>query len=248
MLSMHSAPHWYSYFITRMFASIRSNACALARAIFTRSQSLLQSHEILPPKPGLLLARGYEEREVAKSLDASLRRTSEEGLMDADAVKSQSGNLMDWIARTETVESKMGLVERSAVRSPYLLTDWPEPINCAESRRRLENELSNLDALCAPHSQIHQALRSTQHSLRLNNSIRSRGYQVQRFAFCSLRNQTCFRVVFIEYGVCRWDFGVRVGGKKLVHTLVYYNNLCTDEYLGLGATVLQKSIGGVCDR
>lgn len=43
----------------------------------------------------------------------------------------------------------------------------PEPVEIRLQRKRLEQELANIENLCAPHQLIHRKLKDTQKSIRL---------------------------------------------------------------------------------
>lgn len=145
-------------------------------------QHLLSAHEIVPPKPSLTLAREVEAREVARTLNASKRKmtnqpkpaTRSSTLTDISCTLANwiaHSDRGDWVSRGSRARETPGDLN---LRRPNIEID----LNCAretasmrQRREQLESELADLEDLCAPHNEIHKRLRETQRSLRKSDRL-----------------------------------------------------------------------------
>ncbi|CAH8536914.1 hypothetical protein MS3_00004876 [Schistosoma haematobium] len=124
---------------------------------------LLPSHEIVPSKPSLEFARDIEEREIARVLNNSLRHS-----LHRTSPLSDGNHFSQPITPISSSPSPS--------TSPFnnlntliipKLDNMPEPVEIRLQRKRLEQELANIENLCAPHQLIHRKLKDTQKSIRL---------------------------------------------------------------------------------
>ncbi|CAH8519789.1 unnamed protein product [Heterobilharzia americana] len=128
---------------------------------------LLPSHEIVPSNPSLEFARDIEEREVARVLNSSVRHVH----------RSESPLDENHFSRPITPLSPLNdlntMNNSNSLSIIPKLDNMPEPEEIRLHRRRLEEELNNLENLCAPHQLIHNKLRDTQKAIRQNERNKS---------------------------------------------------------------------------
>ncbi|CAH8513467.1 unnamed protein product [Schistosoma mattheei] len=124
---------------------------------------LLPSHEIVPSKPSLEFARDIEEREIARVLNNSLRHSLHRTSPLSDG-NHFSQPITPISSSPSPSSSPFNNLNASIIPK---LDNMPEPVEIRLQRKRLEQELANIENLCAPHQLIHRKLKDTQKSIRL---------------------------------------------------------------------------------
>uniref|UniRef100_A0A5K4FDP1 PH domain-containing protein n=2 Tax=Schistosoma mansoni TaxID=6183 RepID=A0A5K4FDP1_SCHMA len=138
---------------------------------------LLPSHEIVPSKPSLEFARDIEEREIARVLNNSLRHSLHRSSPLSDG--SHFSQPISPISSSPSPSSSpFNNLNTSIIPK---LDSMPEPVEIRLQRKRLEQELADIENLCAPHQLIHRKLKDTQKSIRLTERNKSSTEQSNKF-------------------------------------------------------------------
>ncbi|CAI2727776.1 unnamed protein product [Schistosoma spindalis] len=139
---------------------------------------LLPSHEIVPSKPSLEFARNIEEREIARVLNNSLRHSLHRTSPLSDG--NHFSQPITPISSSPSLPSSSPFNNLNTSIVPKL-DNMPEPVEIRLQRKRLEQELANIENLCAPHQLIHRKLKDTQKSIRLTERNKLSTEQSNKF-------------------------------------------------------------------